>query len=217
MTILSRLELRSRHLGVARDLGDIAEMHRTIMRAFPASDDASPRAALGVLFRAETDAQQTIVVVQSQVRPAWERLADGYLAGAQTKDIGDALDAITDGRRLRFLLVANPSRKVAREASRNSQRVELTTHDARHSWLVDRGARHGFCLSGGGPHDGVRVDRVVTPRPVRGMSHSRVTVKPVRYEGRLVVTDAELFLDAIKRGVGPAKAFGCGLLSVAPA
>jgi CRISPR system Cascade subunit CasE len=217
MTILSRLELQSRHLGVARDLADVAEMHRTIMRAFPRSGDASPRAALGVLFRAELDAQRTIVLVQSKVRPEWDQLADGYLVRAETKHIGDSLAGIADGRELRFLLVANPSRKIARDGARNSQRVEMRTDDERHRWLADRAARHGFRLGGHGPHDGVRVDRIVMPRPTRGTSHSRITVKPVRYEGRLVVTDAELFVDTIQRGLGPAKAYGCGLLSVAPA
>ena len=217
MTILSRLVLQSRHLGVARDLADVTEMHRTIMRAFPTCDDAAPRAALGVLFRTEIDDHRKLVVVQSQAPPEWDLLPDGYLAGAQAKDIGEALNAIADGRQLRFLLVANPSRKIARETSRNSQRVELTTDDARHRWLVDRAARHGFGLSGAGPHDGVRLDSVIAPRPIRGASRSRVTVKAVRFEGRLIVTDVELFVDAIKRGIGPAKAYGCGLLSVAPA
>jgi CRISPR system Cascade subunit CasE len=37
-----------------------------------------------------------------------------------------------------------------------------------------------------------------------------------RYEGRLQVTNIELLLDAVMSGIGPAKGFGFGLLSLAP-
>jgi len=40
-------------------------------------------------------------------------------------------------------------------------------------------------------------------------------LRSVRYEGILRVTDPNKFLDTLLRGVGPAKAFGFGLLSVA--
>lgn len=219
MIVLSRLELQPRHLGVIRDLADVAEMHRTIMRAFPQSDGRSPRAELGVLFRIELGESGARILVQSRVQPDWSLLPDEYLVGAEAKEIGQALASISDRRELRFLLVANPSRKVARDdhgRSRHSRRVALTTDDARHRWLVDRGMRDGFALSGSGPHDGVRIDRVIAPPPVRGAGRSKITVKAVRYEGRLTVSDAAMLVRAIKDGLGPAKAYGCGLLSVAP-
>jgi CRISPR system Cascade subunit CasE len=37
----------------------------------------------------------------------------------------------------------------------------------------------------------------------------------VLFEGRLEVTDRELFLTALREGIGSGKAFGFGLLSVA--
>jgi CRISPR-associated protein Cas6/Cse3/CasE subtype I-E len=38
----------------------------------------------------------------------------------------------------------------------------------------------------------------------------------VRFDGILQVTNAELFLQTLRAGIGPAKGFGFGLLSVAP-
>lgn len=38
----------------------------------------------------------------------------------------------------------------------------------------------------------------------------------VRFDGVLRVTDVEVLLDALRGGIGPAKAFGFGLLSLAP-
>lgn len=217
MTVLSQLELRPRHLAVVRDLADPAEMHRTLMRAFPHSDGPSPRAAFGVLFRADPERKR--VLVQSQEAPDWDQLPERYVVDAQSKEIDPALAAIGAGHELRFLLVANASRKVARaadEASRHSRRVELTDDEARHAWLAGQGIRSGFRLCGRGSHDGVRIDRVIPARPVGRQKGSRITVKAVRYEGLLTVTDPETFVGAIQSGLGPAKAYGCGLLSVAP-
>jgi len=39
----------------------------------------------------------------------------------------------------------------------------------------------------------------------------------VRYEGLLQVTDPHLLVEAVRAGIGSAKGFGFGLLSLAPA
>lgn len=47
-----------------------------------------------------------------------------------------------------------------------------------------------------------------------GTRKAAIRVQPVLFEGRLEVTDVERFRDAIRSGIGPAKAYGCGLLSL---
>ncbi|UNO42203.1 type I-E CRISPR-associated protein Cas6/Cse3/CasE [Streptomyces sp. MST-110588] len=44
----------------------------------------------------------------------------------------------------------------------------------------------------------------------------RVVINSVTYEGRLQVTDAEALTHHLLNGIGPAKAYGCGLLTLAP-
>lgn len=44
----------------------------------------------------------------------------------------------------------------------------------------------------------------------------RVTLQQVTYEGHLVVEDANRLRDVLFRGVGKGKAYGCGLLTLAP-
>lgn len=214
---LSRLMLRRRDLRVIRDLGDVGQLHRTLMRAFPDTDAPNPRASFGVLHRVE-DVDAPAVLVQSLVPPDWSALDEGYLVDHETKDITHVFDALTVGRRLRFLLVANPSRKSAAHrdgepSPRNSRRVALRTDQERHAWLASRGERHGFELDGAGPFTGVRIDRLPHSPP----GSSRVVVRAVRYEGRLRVVDPQRFAETVRHGLGPAKAYGCGLLSVAAA
>lgn len=43
-----------------------------------------------------------------------------------------------------------------------------------------------------------------------------VKIKGVTFDGLLKITDQDRFANAVKHGIGPAKAYGCGLLSVLP-
>ena len=54
------------------------------------------------------------------------------------------------------------------------------------------------------------------PAPESSAGH-RLTFASVLFEGVLEVTDAERFRQALEQGIGSAKAYGFGLLSIAPA
>ena len=44
----------------------------------------------------------------------------------------------------------------------------------------------------------------------------RGKIQPVRFDGVLTVSDPDKMLAVLTRGIGPAKSFGCGMLSLAP-
>jgi CRISPR system Cascade subunit CasE len=48
----------------------------------------------------------------------------------------------------------------------------------------------------------------------RARKESFVEINTAVFEGRLKVTDSELFNHALTQGIGRAKAYGCGLLTV---
>jgi CRISPR system Cascade subunit CasE len=50
----------------------------------------------------------------------------------------------------------------------------------------------------------------------RDQDRGGIVVEPVRYDGHLIITDPDAFTTAILNGIGRAKAYGCGLLSLAP-
>ena len=129
---LSRLTLNPRSRDVRRDLADVYQLHRTIMSAFASNPDGAARRSLGVLFRVDPEgAPLPVVLVQSREEPRWE-LPQGYLApgtNAQSKPIGELLDAITAGRTYRFRLLANPTRKIARFD--NDRRTDAPGHARR--------------------------------------------------------------------------------------
>src|SRR3954468_2412135 len=86
MLYLSRLILNLRNQHARQDLADVHELHRTVLRAFPAAPkpDAA-RQHFGILFRAEPMPDRPLaarVLVQSSYRPDWSHLPPDYLTSA---------------------------------------------------------------------------------------------------------------------------------------
>lgn len=215
---LSRLLIDPADPAARRDLGDIYELHRTVMSGFPErlSDDER------VLFRLDEDrAGRPSLLVQSRNAPDWGRLPPGWLAAdpfdpAPNPAVKRVEPALERGRVLRFRLRANPTVKLRRD-DRLSNRVPLATAAQQADWLARQAARHGFEL--------LRVDLAGSQVDAsssqadngrRAAKASPLKVVAVTYEGLLRVTDGERLAAAVASGIGPAKAFGCGLLSLAP-
>lgn len=146
----------------------------------------------------------------------WPLYADRWA----TKDYDAFLGRLTCGRTWAFRLAANPVRKVARDQGTcSTHQVEGTiqahvTIAQQKQWLIDRAAAHGFavCRDDG---TGVPALEVVSrERKVFERNGANVTLSTAVFEGVLIVTDAELFRRALCCGIGRAKGFGCGLLTV---
>lgn len=240
---LSRLVLNTGLRAVRADLADCQAMHQRIMSAFPdGAPRTGPRAALGVLYRVETSrrAGEVVLLVQSHDEPDWSGLPVGYLnegddqvENATCKPLDEPYRAIETGSRLRFRFRANPTRKIDTRSGpdgqrRNGRRVELRDESAQIDWLRRKGQQSGFEILS------VRMDSRVpdvltlAEAKVHGkrsaaategdaVTAARLTFHPVLFEGELKVTDIKLFRTALETGIGPGKAYGLGLLSVAPA
>ena len=220
---LSKLTLDPRHAQAQMDLGVPYELHRTLGRAFPDAEADSHRARHGVLFRIEEAMPAGVpVLVQSATRPDWGLLPTGY---ARRVDGPKAVDpALAAGQRLRFRLVANPVRRTHSEGKKNPTRLALVhprgmpegqdgPADGYLDWLGRQGARHGFAVA-----DVADVPFRLAPRRPLGAALGKGAVPHfgVRFDGVLTVTDAEALAEALRSGIGSARAFGFGLLSLAP-
>lgn len=238
---LSQLTLNPRDRQVRRDLDDCQQLHRSIMRAFPQAPEteAGAREHFGVLHRLELwpRRNETTVLVQSLVEPNWDELTPSYLAAhARCKQIDADFRHIRDGMTLAFRLRANPTKRVRREPRPgredkqwNSKRVALTVErdfdsgevvkdadQVRLEWLVRKGDMGGFEPVTIRSAPDVLDVRIVPEDRIFGSGRSK-SFWPVLYEGHLRVTDRERFLATLQVGIGPAKAYGFGLFSIAPA
>lgn len=228
--ILSRLALNPRSRDVVRDLADCQEMHRTILSAFPQASGPA-RAQFGVLFRIDyPQGRAPLLLVQSRERPDWSKLPRLYLARPfDIKDVSEAYASLKSDATLRFRLRANPTRRIDTKSGpdgrrRNGKRVELRTEAQQIEWLRRKGAAHGFeVLSVRASNDvpNVRVNDEGKSRGYRANGNagdkSPLTFASVVFEGLLRVTDLGAFKAALEQGIGPAKAYGFGMLSIAPA
>ncbi len=218
---LSRLMLNPRSRQVRNELSDPYEMHRTIMRAFPAQLPADER----VLFRLEVHPRTGIpsLLVQSVYAPDWGFLAapeKNYLLAQSYLPTGIAENPSVKrvqlrlrlGQTLIFRLRANPTVKKKREGKKQGRRVGIYHEDEQLAWLQRK-------LNAAGAQ--VTEARVAQQNRQKGKRLSRhkheLAFLTVQFEGILVVQDPATLQQAVREGIGPAKAFGCGLLSLAPA
>lgn len=243
---LSRLVLDARSRQVAAELAHPYEMHRTLMRGFPSITAGlrAPREEFGVLFRPDLDERGNVVkvYVQSSVRPDWSFLrgiprylsSDWAGSACECRDIAPALQRIEADQILAFRLRANPTKRVGRrDDPMKGKRVELQSEEEHLAWLADkgRGGREGvpggFVLlmkrvrneEGGEicvPCVQVYREGKLTGFKSDSKGEHRTTHLAVVFDGLLRVTDAGAFVETVRAGVGSAKAYGFGLLSLAP-
>ncbi|MDV7211733.1 type I-E CRISPR-associated protein Cas6/Cse3/CasE [Azotobacter beijerinckii] len=200
---LTRLTLDPRSAQARRDLSDAYEMHRTLARAFAAGAQTRPARFLWRLEAGSNAWATPVVLVQAVVEADWSALQvlPNYL---QRPVEGKRLaleEWIGGGARYRFRLQANPT------VSRQGKRYGLAGETEQLAWLDRQGGRHGFSIEAAL----VTASDVLIGRKGNG----RISVQRACFEGVLRVQNPEAFGHALAAGIGPAKAFGCGLLSVA--
>ncbi len=195
---------------------DVYALHQLLWKAFAGARHDRP-----FLFRADTvaatedEGPRGIVLVQSECEPDWASLGD-RVADVKHKPMPCRHAA---GDQLRFFVRANPTacRKGLHEypsltrdefRARRGKRVALWRPDEQIEWLQRKATTGGF---------EVNAVRTSQSRPWRwSRGETRARHDGVDFEGVLRVADAVAFARTISTGLGPAKAFGFGLLSLAP-
>jgi len=202
---LSCLTLNARHARTRSELGHPYELHRTICKAW------HDREAARILHRADQDRPGVVtVIVQSLTAPDWSRLdaPPDYLRHIDGPKCID-LEGLKRDQHLRFRLRCRPSKRIgAKDDKELGKRKALGTKDENFAWLHRKAETGGFAIRE------AAFDRVYWYD-----SKSGVNDKPlggVVFDGVLVVTDPEKLRQAVRNGIGTQKAFGFGLLSLAP-
>lgn len=204
MIYLSQLILNPRSRQVQSELANPYEMHRTLLKAF--GDGPKDLEEARYLFRVEDvpNTSTSRVLVQSRTVPDWNPLTStpGYLAEpAQCKTVSPAFKP---GQRLVFRLRANPT------VRHDGKRCPLLSEEAQLEWLERKAGEGGFVLCSVTAHH----EPCVRFRKSEG---NQTTLNAVRFEGLLLVRDPEQLVATLEAGIGSAKGFGFGLLSLARA
>ena len=185
--------------------------HRQLWRMFPGEERETrkngeePRQ--GFLFRVEESRPGRIARLLVQSRRSPTMVPDLVLVG--TREVNPHPQA---GQRLAFLVTANPIKTIA-DAEREQKpgkksdkcRVPLIREDDQREWLIRK------LMSAAD----IEAATIQVHQPLYFRKGNRAgKLVTVTYEGLLRVTGANTLTALLENGIGPAKAFGCGLLLV---
>ena len=105
----------------------------------------------------------------------------------------------------------NAVHSVAEDKDTRGKIYAHVTVNYQREWLMKKAARCGFSLEER-QFDVVENDKL---RFSKGSQKTQVSINVAVYEGELKVVDPDLFRQALTQGIGRAKAYGCGLLTIA--
>lgn len=204
-----------------RRIHDAYDWHQAVWKAFPHLDrQRNDRRDEGTLrfflTRLDEDHRRGgfrlyILSVTAPVRPPW---CPDHVENWESKPV---VPAFLGHSRYRFSLRANPTKKFnpkGPDGLRHGQgkRVPLRELPDLHDWMERKAAVAGFEVEYGTLR--------ITPRGLQHFAKEKEralgTVGTVNFEGCLRVLDHVSFKNAFANGIGSAKAFGFGLLLIAP-
>jgi CRISPR system Cascade subunit CasE len=129
------------------------------------------------------------------------RINGGELGEAESKPYDGFLNTLEKGQVWRFRLTANAT------ICRKGKRRPLTI-SGQPAWLEKRAETNGFALQN------IRLLKSYDIQ-FRKSDGKIVTIQASEFEGVLAITDSERLRSALKNGIGHAKAYGCGLMTLA--
>jgi CRISPR system Cascade subunit CasE len=220
---LTRFQINTARRGAHKLLASPQALHAAILAGFPDREDHATDGAR-TLWRLDTDpSKQTLLYIVSPGRPDLTHLVEqaGWPTTEtwQTRSYGAFLDSLEKGQRWAFRLTANPTRNGRRsDKSEDTQRFGAVTVDHQIQWLTTRAEKNGFSVNQ--QADG-QLNMVVHQRRtltfLRNRGEKRVTLVIATYDGVLTIEDPIVFRRTLRCGLGHARAYGCGLITLASA
>jgi CRISPR system Cascade subunit CasE len=179
-----------------------------VWKAFPGRD-GQRRDFLTRLDRRRDGFRLLIVSPTEPARPDW---CPPDSESWKTKPIPRSYFARS---RYAFQVCANPTKKVSKERAdgsltKNGRRVPMRTRKELVAWINRKGEQGAFTVDEATLRTYSRGRDYFEKKGMRGL-HSAI-----EYQGVLTVTDPSRFHETFTRGIGSAKAFGFGLLVIAP-
>lgn len=181
-----------------RLLADCQQMHRFVTGFF-----GTDRKSNQVLYR--TNLIQNKLCIYLYAESPVERVPDN--CQIQQRDVRSWLDSMETGQIWSFDLIASPTKKVASEGKKNSQRRILRQPHERQEWLERKSEKNGFAILQFQEQEQLHVSGRHQANKGGVMYHDAY-----HYQGVLQITDAEAFRKVLQSGIGCGKAYGFGMM-----
>lgn len=215
---LTRIAPDPRSRDARREATDAVALHQRLMALFPqAPADTQARAHFGVLHRTEDTLTGHRILLQSSHQPDLTRLPDTY-GTALTRPLAPLLNALQGGLTIRYRCVASAIRKpgATTRTLYNLPPVVALKGAAADEWWLRQAETAGLKVLSAQSQPMDTAHGIRDPRG-DGNTKQRIMHARTRFDGTAVITDTEALRIRITTGIGRGKAYGCGLLSIAPA
>ncbi|SON62623.1 CRISPR-associated endoribonuclease Cse3 [Mycobacterium simulans] len=218
---LTKMTINTRRRGARRMMSSPQAMHAAVMAGFA---DARPTEEGRVLWRLDVyDTHRVVLYAVSPDRPDFTHLVEqaGWPTTEtwETRCYDSLLASLQRGQRWQFRLAANPVRHGRRQGWEDTKPLGHVTIKQQERWLIERAKDAGFNLV---PRDisadaDGDVDLAVVHRSIRRFRRKdqQVTIATATFEGHLEICDVAALRRSLTRGIGRAKSYGCGLLTLA--
>lgn len=240
MAYLSRIPINPLRSSGREMFRNPHETHKRVAQAIASSEPER------LLWRLDYRGTRAELLVLSRSRPAWVCLVDeaGWPGAdngeARIADYLPLLNLLQRGREFTFRVRANPVQSVKQPQSAGLQKKLEARGDARprgvrvphrtaaqqQEWFLHRSRGWGFEVASQKIEgfDEAVPNLAITERkrfefskhPTSRGKGPRVTLATAVFEGVLRVDDPEILAGTLLNGLGPAKGYGCGLLTLAP-
>jgi CRISPR system Cascade subunit CasE len=215
---LSRIELDTTKRETIRALGSPQVFHSAVENCCPGFPKIrAPRK----LWRVDSLNGRLYLLLLSPEKPDFARFAAQFCSldsQGDSKSYDALLSRVGAGQQWQFRLRANPVHSV-KDGPDTSGRGKVYAHvtiEQQKGWLRQRAQSCGFELTVGEAGDDRESFDVIQSEYLRFRRQNKfVTLGVSTFEGVLRVKDPVLFAKTLAEGVGRAKAYGCGLLTIA--
>ena len=209
---LSRIELNAKRQETRRAIASPQVMHAAVENCFPDRNDREERN----LWRLDGLYDRLYLLLLSPQKPDFEKFSAQFCnhgETGETKNYDPLLDRIQAGQLWRFRLRGNATHNSTEGKEEKSERGKIYSHikvEYQRKWLLKQAPLCGFTLD----ERLFDVSQAEHLRFWRDRKKPPITLGVTVFEGELAVADSELFKQALTRGIGRAKAYGCGLLTI---
>lgn len=209
---LTRTFLNARRAGARKLILSPQAMHAAVLSGFPPGAEGQRP-----LWRLDSDDPlRPALYVVSERQPDLTHIEEqaGWPTQPTMQSVGysNLLGSLEENQKWGFRLTANPTHRV-KEGEKFKVYAHVTVRQ-QSDWLLDRAEDLGVDFGNPESPDFLVSDRQ-SKRFRRG--DGTVTIGTATFNGVLTVADPDRLRTALTQGIGRAKAYGCGLMTLAKA
>lgn len=212
MTVLTSIPLNPLRRGAQKLLTNPQALHAATAACLPETQEPGR-----ILWRLERKTHQVDLLMQAPEAPSLGHIIeqagwpDSPTGQGRSADLAPLLERLAQGQRWVFRTTLNPVTSISRPGQRGTVTAH-TTPAHQLAWFLGRadGSR-GFSCS----EMDVQLDGHEQLRFRKGDGTRPVTLHTVTFQGILTVTDTDQLRQLLTGGMGRARAYGCGLITLA--